>query len=702
MPATRLLVIADSKMLPALANGLREGARFDVLTVPLSDPAGAQAAAEKADAVAVFYGAPGVPLPAALQALSPKVRERGGRVVAVLQREQAAQRDDCFRSGASDLLFMPMPKDQFVLRLQGSVELGWAGEGGAPAPVSVATRTAASKVDKATVSAAGVEAPAELPLKIGDTVRLSWGAFQSWGLVVRPGPTAQIRFAGLAPDEEAQIRDWLKGGAPLTSKPPAAKAPTPPVGTPPVPPAPPSAPSMPPVAPAAAAPASAAAAPAPATPAPAAAEAPAAAAAAAPPAPTPGGRAAPAAGPPPGFADRKPIRPQSRMPSRVPPPVMSSASAPPAAPAVTAPPAPAPAAPPAEPPAGNGAPAPLAGIFDESAAPAAAAAPEAAPPAPQGPPWPEPLPIAACKAAALQMLKDKTVPPETPPAAAASAKKITGMLGSAERAALDKLGPDSHFADALGTRVALDAATSDGVRMYSSVPAAVVDAVAVAALTKAADDAAARLQKEANAAVGKGEVESLQMITAASAALSRDLLNFKETADRLRGLAAAPRLGAGALDPEIVLPGQAPRPKTVPGVTVQPVKAELRDFQGLDTKPGRWKPWAAVVLVLAFAGAAFDAFYLSVPHHADVETEGLTGVVRVDVSGASALVTITPDFVKIPGSLERVINTLRDRKVKKAIFMLPSGAAAGVLDVTTGKASGLPKKQPPPPPAPPK
>jgi len=32
-------------------------------------------------------------------------------VVAVLQREQAAQRDECFRAGASDLLFMPMPKD---------------------------------------------------------------------------------------------------------------------------------------------------------------------------------------------------------------------------------------------------------------------------------------------------------------------------------------------------------------------------------------------------------------------------------------------------------------------------------------------------------------------------------------------------------------------------------------------------------------
>src|SRR5881394_1295964 len=141
-------------MLPALANGLREGGRFDIQTVPLSDPQGAQSAAEKADAIAIFYGAPGAPLLAALQSLSSKVRERGGRVIAVLQREQAAQRDECFRSGASDLLFMPMPKDQFVSRLQASVELSWSGDAGSPAPVAVATRSAASKVDQARVSGA--------------------------------------------------------------------------------------------------------------------------------------------------------------------------------------------------------------------------------------------------------------------------------------------------------------------------------------------------------------------------------------------------------------------------------------------------------------------------------------------------------------------------------------------------------------------
>src|SRR4051812_34522826 len=258
-------------MLPALAGGLREGGRFDVTAVSFADPGAAQAAVERADAVALFYGAPGTPLSGALQALSGKVRERGGRIVAVLQREQAAQRDECFRAGASDLLFMPMPKDLFVTRLQGSLDLSWAAaEGGAPAPVAVATRTSASKVDPATVSLAGIETPSELPLKAGDTVRLSWGTFQSWGLVVRAGPTAQIRFAGLAPDEEAQIRDWLKSGAPLPNPPPPKAAPTPAGGQAPV------APAQPPAAADSAA------------------------------------RAAPAAGPPPGFADRKPVRAQTQ------------------------------------------------------------------------------------------------------------------------------------------------------------------------------------------------------------------------------------------------------------------------------------------------------------------------------------------------------------------------------------------------------
>src|SRR5207253_2469480 len=82
----------------------------------------------------------------------------GGRVVAVLQREQAAQRDDCFKAGASDLLFMPMPKEQFVARLADAVVLTYAPERGAPSAVQVGARGNLVQLAQATVTAAGVPA----------------------------------------------------------------------------------------------------------------------------------------------------------------------------------------------------------------------------------------------------------------------------------------------------------------------------------------------------------------------------------------------------------------------------------------------------------------------------------------------------------------------------------------------------------------
>ena len=643
MPGTRLLIVADAKMLPALAGGLRDGEKFEVLTAPFSDPAGAQAAAEQADALAVFYGAPGAPLPAALQALAPKIRDRGGRVVAVLQREQAAQRDECFRAGASDLLFMPMPKEQFMARLSGSVGLSWAPEAGAAAPVSVATRSAASQVDKATVSPAGIESLAALPVKEGETVRLAWGTFQHWGLVVRGGPPLQIRFAGLAPDEEAQIRDWLKSGAAAATE---AK-------------------------PADAAPPAAAA---------------------------DGPRAAPAAGPPPGFADRKPIRPQTKAPTRIAPPVMAAAA--PAAPAAAAPEAaPAPSAP-APTNGSDAATAPakaLSDIVAEGAAESAAPPTPAAPAAPVGPSWPGPAPLAASKTAAFQFLKDKSAPVDASPFVVASARKITGMLGSAERTALDREGPESHFAAALAARIALDAATAEALKLFSSTPTPSFDAPAAAAMTKVADEAAARLQKEANAAIGKGQVENLQLLTAASAALSRDLLSFKETADRLRGIGAAPRLGAGALDPDMVLPGQAPKPKPLPTSGPAPVKAELRDFRGLEQGTGRGKNVVALVIIIGAVVAAANGFYFALPHHSEVAVAGAgEGVTHIEIAGDVAMVTVTPEWVAHADSrANSLASLLKERGVKKAMLVLPSGGTTGVLDVTTFKIIGMPKKPAP-------
>src|SRR6266851_5049151 len=360
-------------MLPALASGLREGSRFDVLTLPFGD-AGAGAAAQRADALAVFYGTPDRPLQAALQALAPAVRGRGGRVIAVLQREQAAQRDDCFKAGASDLLFMPMPKEQFVARLAEAVGLSYAAERGATAAVQVGARGNLVPLAQATVTASGVHAGAALPFQPGETVRLSWGAFETWGLVVRASPDAQIRFAGVTPDEEGRIRDWMRqamGGA--AAKPAAsASAPRPSAPAAPRPPptvAPRGAPVVPPPQPARAVPQAAAT------------------------------GAVPQGGPPPGFAERPRIK--DTTPVR-PPPVPAAA----------------------QPPAAAG----LSDLFDDGG-PAVAAAARTAP----APMWPQVPPPEACLLAGIALVRDKKAPKDAAPEIAAAAKKIAGVLNIGER-----------------------------------------------------------------------------------------------------------------------------------------------------------------------------------------------------------------------------------------------------------------------------
>ncbi len=719
MPGTRLLVVADPKMLPALANGLRGGGAFDVLTVPSGDVAAAQTAAERADAVAIFYGTPDRPLAAALQALAPPVRERGGRVLAVLQREQAGQRDECFRAGASDLFFMPMAKDQFVTRLSSAVRLSYPGDPGISAAVSVATRSATSVLAGATVTPSGVHAARALPFKPGETVRLSWDRFQVWGLVVQGVPAAQIRFAGLTLDEEAQIRDWLVGVAPAAA-------------------------ALATAAPATAAPATAA---------------PATAVSARDSASSgehvalhaDGARSAPLAGPPPGFADRKPIRPQTARSARPPalPPTNGAAAAPGAVPAAvlgadpaaavlhngaalagsarsapgdTSPEgtlrAPVAAAPPSvasAAPAASGAAGPSV-ASSAAAAPPSASPPSASPPssppgaafgdvlfaeppppaaAPSGPSWPMPTSAASCRRVAFQLLKDKSLPAEVSSEVAVAARKIVGLLGSTERAALDKAGPDSHLADALAARIALEVASSEGVRLYSSSPAAVVDAAGFAALHQLADAAGARLQKEASQAVGRGEVEQLQLVTAASAALSRDALNFKATADRLRGIGAAPRLGAGALDPNLIISGPAPRPLPSRTGEPAPVRAELRDFTALDNPGGgaRARKIGIAVLALVFAGTLVNALFFALPRVTQMSAEKAgAGVERIDVAGKSANVTVQPAWVAAGApELTKLLEVLRSRGVEKAMLTTSSGAPAGMLDVQEGKIYGLPK-----------
>jgi hypothetical protein len=300
----------------------------------------------------------------------------------------------------------------------------------------------------------------------------------------------------------------------------------------------------------------------------------------------------------------------------------------------------------------------------------------------------------------MQLIRDKRAAAETPKKIVNSARKVTGMLSSGERTALERGGSDSYLADALAVRIAMDAAISDGLKLYKSGSVANVDVAAVAALTKQADEAAARLQKEANAAVGKSGVESMQMITAASAALSRDTLSFRETADRLRGLSAAPRMGGGFLDPEVVLPGQEPRPAAKTSSAPLAVRAELRDFRDMDTPPGRGKTVVMVIMLAAFVAALSHALYFGLPEHREVSAEKFgKGVERVDVSGPSALVTISPEWLgSVDTGLPPLVSGLREQEVKKAILMLPNGNPAGVLDVETGKVSGLASPRVPAPP----
>ena len=661
MPATRLLVLADPKMLPALASGLREGSRFDVLTLPFGE-AGAGAAAQRADALAVFYGAPDKPVQVALQALAPAVRGRGGRVIAVLLREQAAQRDDCFKAGASDILFMPMPKEQFVARLADAIGLSYAPERGAPAAVQVGARGNLVPLAQATVTASGVHASAALPFQPGETVRLSWGEFETWGLVVRASPDAQIRFAGVAPDEEARIREWMRqamGGAAArpAAVPAASSRPAPPATRP----APAVSPRPPPVVAPRAPPVVAPAPPA------SSAQPPRIAA----PAPTTGVQP----GPPPGFAERPRIKDTT--------PVRPAPAGARPLPATTPPPRP--------PQVARGAPAPaqaaaggLSDLFDDGA-PAA----EPAAPGEPAPLWPQ-VPVAdQCLLTGLTLIREKKIAGDAGPDLATAAKKITRVLSLSERTVLEKAGTESAFADAMAARIALEMVRLDATRLVSSQPPPLVDDASVKAVVQIVDAAAARLQKEADVAIGRGEVESLQLITASSAALSRDLHSFKEIADRLRGVGSAPRLGAGSLDPEVVLPGQMYRPPPKASEPMQ-VRAELREFQGLGegSRESRGKS-ALFVCMLALAGALVNVLFFAYPRIHDLQP--IPGIARIEVSEETARVTLAPDFAeKQEAAITALTATLRERGVQRALLVQQNATVVGQLMVNEGKTVGLP------------
>src|SRR4051812_10630192 len=651
-------------MLPALANGLREAGRFDVLPIPLSDGGAAAAAAPRADAVAVFYGAPGRPLAATVQMLATTVRGKGGRIVAVLQGENAAQRDECFRAGACDLFFMPMRKEQFVSRLEATVSLAYTPQPGARADVQVSSRNAQVNLTGAIVSAAGVQAESAVPFSPGETVRISVQAngtpLQIWGLVATSTPETRIRFAGLTPAEEARVQEWIKKAA--ASAPVAASARV-----------------------AASGPIAASGA--------AASEAPTATSTRT----LPG---APLAGPPPGFADRPRVRVEAAGAPSKPQagaamadgaaelPDLSELPTPPmvspvdlvqdGAPAATA------NGEPRTPPAASGVDASIFdGIHTPSAVPPAAVQPVL---------WPVLLPLEVARRAVLAALFPTEDRGDLPKEVVISADKVAGSISSGEKAVIEQQGPGSHFADAAGERVVLDVARAEGARLVAASEPSKVDDAAVKALTQRVDAVVARLQKDAELAVANGEVESLQIVRASSAALSRDFMSFKAAADRLRGLAAAPRLGAGALDPEIVLPGQGARPPPKPAEA--PVRQELKDFEKFqEVTPAARRRTALIVVVVALAAAVVYVAIFAWPRVKELDSArvNIPGVVSVEVGGTSARVVVSDSFAEKPEpGLSQLISLLRERQVSSAALFTPNGKPVGQIDVRTGATAGIP------------
>jgi DNA-binding NarL/FixJ family response regulator len=580
LPASRLLVVADPKVLPALASGLRESTAFEVAVHSFADPGALASAASQSEALALFYGTAERPLPSWLQDLAPAARARGAQVVAVLQKDQAALRDACFRAGASEVLFMPAPKEQFRAQLAEALALAYPGGPGKQAKVSLSTRTASANLEGAVVTSAGIHAQAKVDFRAGETVRLGWSAgvsqLQSWGLVAKSGPDGvQVRFAGLSSGEGAKLREWLRDGEVA-------------------------------------------------------------------------GRATAA---------------------------LENAGRPTAAA-----------------PEGGGRPT-AATLFDgedgAAAPPPAAAA---------GPAWPVGLPVATIRELLGQALAGRGVAANAPADLAAAATKIVARLSSSERALLGQEGAtDSPFADALAVRLALTAASSEGTRLFGQRPPAAVDAAAMAALSQQADAATAGLQLAADRALGQGDVERLQLVTAASAAVTRDRLAFKEIADRLRGLGAAPRLRAASLDPEFQVSG--PQQPAARRAAAEPAATrQAPDFDELD--PARQRAGRQRVLMvgaaLLFAAALSYALVFGRPSVRSLSPDSLPGmggkVLAVTLVDQAALVNVSKAFFteNRAQNLAALCAALRERHVDKALLRMAAAPAAGQVNVRDCKAIALP------------
>jgi hypothetical protein len=621
----RVLLVADAKMLPALAAGLRELGRFDVATASSLDEAKAQLGGDALQAAIVFYGSSQWTLPAVLQALQP-VRDKGGKLVAVLQKAQATQRDECFRSGASDAFFMPIPKEQFVGRLSDTLALSYQEGTGPGAAVQVASRTTPVTLD-ATVTAAGVHGAREVPFEPGQTVRLSWKsgseAFSAWGLVASGGPAPRIRFAGLTAEEEARLRSWVKAAeSQAAPRIVTASMPTPPQGS-----TPPRGAVVPPRAPAAAAP-----------------------------------RASAAAGP-------------------------ARAAAPPPASARAAAPATAPAAPSAPPPAPAATNAALHNLFDEPGAAPAAAAP-AAPEVPLGTPWPHPWPAGWCQAAAIACARGTNVPPG-PEGGEAVARRIMGRINPFERAAAEAGGApllDAVVArialagaQADGEKIAtsraavlVDAGSMTALTKLADEAGAKLQEEADRILTKG-DLEGLRVLTAARSSLSQ-EVQSFKKMA--------DKLRGLGVADRLGPGGLDPDVQIGASGPA--------RPRTTQPAQQAVKKAEFAEFdrKPAPRRKALWLALATAGLAAALVNFFyFSEGRVREATPPEMERAG-AGVVRISVADNRALVVVSPLWATTSAeNTKPLIAALAAMGIERAMIQLPDGTPLGSINVQEGKAA---------------
>jgi hypothetical protein len=67
------------------------------------------------------------------------------------------------------------------------------------------------------------------------------------------------------------------------------------------------------------------------------------------------------------------------------------------------------------------------------------------------------------------------------------------------------------------------------------------------------------------------------------------------------------------------------------------------------------------------------------------------GVRRIQVTGTSAVVTVTPEWLADPQpNIAKLVKVLNGKKIRKAVLLLPNGVSGGIVDVAAGRTSGIP------------